>query len=364
MRLITAEQVPEAFGAMLAIREQGEHARVLSMTADFKHNPFMDLLIEFGSEEDVLAVSQFGHTHGANASFNFSQIVLTAGLVPLGANGGPRYVHQFLRSRFLSDFKGKYVTTNTSNKYVPYIGSLMGQSHIKAFTVGDRILSLGGVNATAASPLFTDVMVEFQSPKFASFVDEFIERKGDFNSESRPGRLIEHDDRNLIIIDHGHEGQSPILKSHLIDFSRTPTRIVESSNYAPSGAYRDALVSCAQKGASVITLPNHWTVFFDHHNHSRLSAVANGIAAMGARRRGLNVDNPRRQWFNHLKSCEIEYAGGERVAYIRSSNLARLAMGVGTCEVALRTTDEQLINELVEYRDQRLRPQSLHTIDN
>jgi phosphatidylserine/phosphatidylglycerophosphate/cardiolipin synthase-like enzyme len=76
---------------------------------------------------------------------------------------------------------------------------------------------------------------------------------------------------------------------------------------------------------------------------------------MAKHRRLLNVlDHLPAGQFNHFKSMVIEKQNGDKTAYIGSHNFHPLSVLFGHAEVALRTTDPALIDQIEGFIEENL----------
>lgn len=336
MQFVTSEQIPGLFEAKMAHRRPEEHAAVASMNLALDDNLVTESLVRYGTSHDVLAVDNYGHKYG------YTPRLSIVGFVPS---------HYHDPNQFIERFAGEYVVLNEPRFSLPPFDAMIGRSHIKFYRVGDWVLSLGGVNCSPYSYYNnTDGMVSFDSPDFRSFTERFVEARGDMRARG-VGEEIVLDTESKVFVDYGKRRQSLILDGVYQDVERPDVdSIVHSSNYIPFGRMDQALVEHGESGAKVEVYANHPHKFLSNH-HSNLSVFAHYMA-MYRNKSGWVDNDPER--FNHLKAIIITYKNGERIMWIGSHNFNTASVAAGTAEVALRTVNQELIDEVAQYIEENL----------
>ena len=337
MHLVDAARTAELYTKRLTEREDDEVALVATMSASLVNNLVIDGLMEFGRAGDRFAVDHYGHTYGYSPTLTWRGF-------------GPSHEHD--PEQFQAQFAGEYIVLNQPHRPIRPFDALFGRSHIKAFRLGEQILSLGGVNCSPYGfDESVDVMVDFVSAEFTEFLDRFVEARGDLRSEG-DGESITIDDEHMILVDYGRRRRSPILKSVHNDLEQEDiAEVIHSSNYVPYGKMDRTLTAHKNAGALVTVLANHPRKFLVPE-HSNLTVAGHAILA-SANRSGWIDNMPDR--FNHLKVIIIRYQDGRAVMYVGSHNYNTLSVAAGTAEVTLRTTNVDLIEEMREYIDTTLR---------
>lgn len=287
------------------------------MSVGYSNNSVTDALVEHGRPGDVFAMDYFGHRHGESGS--------------LRADGNAQ--------TFRDGFAGDYRVLNSPDRLKWLTGSVFNRSHIKAYAVGNRVLSLGGVNC--GDYFFhgnLDLMADFESAVFVDFLRKFIENNGNLRAEG-PGRRIALDDgTDEIIIDYGRKRQSLILTSLLTDLGGSFERATLSSCYAPYGRVDRILGRALKRGQQVRFFANSADKF-RLPKHSRAEKYTQRLWARAVETPWRDL-NPER--FNHMKAAVIDYANGRRITYVGSHNFHEVPVACGTAEVALRSTDPEL----------------------
>src|ERR1700722_9097058 len=160
IQLRAAQEIPPLFIARLGARATVEAASVTTYAIERAHNPLLEQFIAEAKAFDTLAVDNYGYLHGAC----------------LGMPGREQ-------KQLQQDFPGNFVVLNQPEGNGLISGSFLKRSHIKAYSVGNRILSAGGVNCTPYSFDHTiDLMADFESAEYADWLAEFSAQEGDLRS--------------------------------------------------------------------------------------------------------------------------------------------------------------------------------------
>ncbi len=332
--LVPANQVPKIFSNRIKSRQVDEAAFVTSMSAQFYDNPITQSLAEFSSSNDTFVLDYFGHWHGAIPARFMSK------------------AHQRARDLFQSTFQGAYIVAGPPPRINLTNSTILNRSHVKAYVVGSRILSLGGVNCVPASYYdFIDVMLDFESDRFASYLHKLSEREGNLRQEG-VGEEFWLDDHNKVIVDYGRRNnfygrgnESLIMNSLLNDLEKDLSAAVFSSTYIPYGKLDDALYKHVQKGHKVTFYTNKPSKFNAPYC-SRYENVLQKAYALKAKTPWLDT---RPDKLNHLKAAILTHPDGNKIAYIGSHNFHELPVWAGTAEVCLRSIDSNLIGQLEQF---------------
>ena len=338
--LVSASSVPETFNEMISKRQSDESIGLISMSMDFSNNPIIDNLLNVGLPGDYVAVDNYGHRYAHTPKLTIHGFVAS-------------HIHN--PNEFSDVFAGNYFILNTQRIRIPPLDALYRRSHIKAYAVGERILSLGGVNCTPYGFYSSiDGLVQFGSEQFRSFMDNFVKHKGNIRSNS-PGLKIVLDDSNVIIIDSGVRGVSPILDSvyHDLEDKEQVTSVSLSSNYIPFGKMNETLTRLQRRGADIEVFANSPSKFWSPY-HSYFSIGAHVCAKLFST---VEWRDPSSSKFNHFKAIIITYRSGNKVAYVGSHNFNTASVRAGTSEVTLRTVDDNFIEQLESFFNSNLRNQ-------
>lgn len=342
-----ASEVPKLFVENLQERDPNEQVLATTMSIDFGNNPITDGLVRYGLPEDVLAVDYFGHANGPSASVH------------------GRKDHTEARESFIRGFSGSYVVLGEPARHKYVEGKLMGRSHIKALSVGARILSLGGVNLTNYSYEHSvDAMLDFESEEFTNFLASFISSGGNLRHRDGSGETFQLDEENEVIVDYGKAGKSLIMERVFSDLSDDRVRAVTmSSSYAPAGHLNRLLRSAAAASHEVKVYTNSPEKFRSpdqsmvEKSMQRDDIAFELVANLMDRRATVPfTDCLPRGVFNHLKVIMLRRADGSKIVYMGSHNYHPISVEFGTAEVALRSTDESLIEQIETFIKERLAP--------
>jgi len=319
-----AEEVPAIFTDRLNSRSQDEVAQVVTMTAEFCNNQVIDALLEHGRPDDAFAIDHLGDLHGSRARLF------------RGNHEG--------QETFQEGFPGSYAILNPSS--VGRLGAtLLERSHIKAYRVGSRILSAGGVNCVPVSfHNFVDLMLDFESEEYADFLDRFIAHKGNLRDEGI-GESIRLNATSELLVDYGRKGRSSILDNLLTDLDRDPEETIVTSSYAPYGQLDEQLYRLLRRGKQVEFYANSPSKFHGPH-HSSTERWLQQYSAWRAKTPWADRLTDR---FTHLKAALLRHQNGTQIAYVGSATFHELPILAGTAEVCLRTTDDKLVGQLEAY---------------
>jgi hypothetical protein len=351
-----ANEVPEVFVERLKTRTPQERALATTMTIEFDNNPITDGLIEYGLPEDVLAPDYFGHDAGPSARMR--------------AHKG----HRQAQREFETNFPGEYVVLGEPEEEADkwYHGRVWHRSHIKALAVGSKVLSLGGVNFTDFNyENCVDAMLDFESEEFVDFLDFFIRRDGELR-DFNPKKGFNLTDQSEVLVDVGRSGGMPQVGNSLIRgrvfsdiFEEGIRSLVVSSTYAHCAYIEGALRNVAAAGNEAVLYTNSLRKFRGSHasmsegkfqREGLISTRINDLIDRQRQSRFSIIDCLPDDKFNHLKAIVAEKKDKSKVAYIGSSNFQPIPAMMGTAEIALRTTDNEVIDQIEGFIADNLAP--------
>jgi hypothetical protein len=238
------------------------------------------------------------------------------------------------------------------------------RSHIKALAVGTRVLSLGGVNfINYGYDHFVDALLDFESTEFTDFLTTFIAQDGNLRERDQPGESFALTDQSSVLVDYGKNRQSFIMESVLTDLCEAGVQSATmSSSYAPAGRLYKGLHRLAEAGKPVTIYTNHATKFQKPHASMLEKEMQDeGLAYVALGNLGRHhcvdvIDSLPKGMFNHFKAMVIEKKDKTKVAYMLSHNMHPLSVRFGTAEVALRTTDPAVIEQIEAFIEDNLAP--------
>ncbi|HEY5442537.1 MAG TPA: phospholipase D-like domain-containing protein [Candidatus Saccharimonadales bacterium] len=331
--LVPAEKVPQLFSTRIKNHHADEKVFVTSMSAQFYDNPIIQNLAKYGSSHDTFLIDYFGHWHGIRPAISM------------------RSEHREARRRFQQNFLGSYIVIGPPPRINFTNSTILNRFHIKAYAVGNKVLSLGGVNCTSHSYDFIDLMLDFESDKFVTYLNKFSEKNGNMRKDG-VGEGFWLDDHNEVLIDYGRRNnfygknnKSVILDSLLTDLEKELESVTMSSTYIPYGKLDDILFRHVRKGHPVTFYANRPSKFYPPE-HATSEKFLQRFYALKAK---TPWSDKRPDKFNHLKAAIITYPSGDRVAYVGSHNFNELHVWAGNAEMTLRTTDNRLIDQLQEF---------------
>lgn len=331
--LVPAAQVPKIFSERIRNRLPDEAIFVTSMSAQFDDNPIIENLAKYSTPKDTFVLDYFGHWHG---------------FVP---NQVMSKTHKNARSIFNKKFNGSYVVAGPPPRINLTNSTILNRNHVKAYAVGNKILSLGGVNCVPASYKFIDLMLDFKSDKFLAYLHKLSDNNGDLRQEGY-GEGFWLDDYSEVLVDYGnrknlygYKNKSVILDSLLNDLEKDILSATLSSTYIPYGKLDNILNRHVQKQRRIAFYTNKPDKFVAPH-HSSFERWLQKFYSIRAQTPW--IDN-RPDKFNHLKAAIINYPSGDKVAYIGSHNFHELPVWAGTAEISLRTTNRKLIRQLEKF---------------
>ena len=330
--LVPAREVPKVFSSRIRNRQDDENVFVTSMSAQFHDNPIIQNLMKYSSPNDTFLLDYFGHWHGVMPTRFMKNS------------------HKEARSQFQKDFRGSYIVMGPPPRINFTNSTILNRSHLKAYVVGKKILSLGGVNCTPYSyDDFIDIMLDFESDRFASYLDDFSSKSGNLR-KAGVGERFWLDGQNEVLVDYGKRNRSIILTSLLNDLGEELSSATLSSTYIPYGKLDNVLFHHSQKGRSITFYTNRPSKF-----HLPYSVLVEKLLQKSYALKAKTpwVDN-RPDKLNHLKAATITYTNGDKVAYVGSHNFHELPVWAGTAEMCLRTSDRKLIGKLERFMTENL----------
>lgn len=218
---------------------------------------------------------------------------------------------------------------------IPILGKYSGRDHIKIYIV-DNTAWLGGVNLEHSNFNNIDFMVKIKKSatveKLASLMQDNFHNK-DYETVL--------DDETRLIIDAGIPGKSRILDEAVGLVNSAKTSVQNFSMLLPDGKFLEALKKAKKRGVRVevatSSAKEHGVLL------SKAVQTASGIRYSALHQRDLPVRETRR--FVHAKYLEVD----EKVAMFGSHNLSGQGVFLGTEEIAMVTTNPQLISDLSRF---------------
>ncbi|HEX8390167.1 MAG TPA: phospholipase D-like domain-containing protein [Candidatus Saccharimonadales bacterium] len=255
-----------------------------------------------------------------------------------------------------TDFQGNYIPTTYRNRRVReavtlqkrlreagaefnWLGRLSmiaftGRTHIKWCIVDDMVYSFGGVNMDQLSTKHTDYMFTVKNDALA---DRLVAEQNRIIAADQRGHAYRShrfgDEDNMVLLDGGFLGDSIIYRRACYWAARAES-VLLVSQYCPTGKLSRLL-----NDTDAQLYFNHWT------NAGLLNRL---VIRMGMFSTKQKTSYHRRNYL-HAKFIIFTLPDGSKVAITGSHNFVRAGVFLGTREVALETTNKQVIAQLETF---------------
>jgi phosphatidylserine/phosphatidylglycerophosphate/cardiolipin synthase-like enzyme len=233
----------------------------------------------------------------------------------------------------------KLLFTNTPTK-LEHVFPYKGRNHMK-MTIVDSIAYLGGVNYADADFKFDDFMVKFTEKDIVDAIQNLF-----LNVEAGTltDKKIQINKETALIIDGGKPGKSIILKEAIRAAKSAKISISHTCQFIPDGAFLRALHKAYSHNLQVNVISP------DKNSFSRmLSGIYNlNRVAIALKRQTIPV-----YLLNNMVHAKLTVVD-ESYILMGSHNLSLSGVRVGTAEVALASTNSQLVHNLDTYFKQLL----------
>lgn len=220
---------------------------------------------------------------------------------------------------------------------IPVLGKYSGRDHKKVY-IADDIAWIGGINATENGFNNIDFMVKIINPQVVNalaIIFENIEHEEDYE-------IPTGDPQTKILIDVGNRGKSLILDTTSKYVEDSIESVHNMSMLKPDGKFHKALNDAAIEGSEVLVLtsdPNELEV-----------DLSRGIQK-------LSRMIPHRKFYNmqeggmiHAKLTIVDH----KIAIFGSHNMSSQGVFLGTEEIAMITTNPQLVRSLENFFQEEL----------
>lgn len=219
---------------------------------------------------------------------------------------------------------------------------IKGRNHIKMYIIDKEIAWVGGINLLDQGFRNVDIMVKYTDPKIIMpLYTQF--KKSD--TEKRDYEVSCTEDTTMII-DGGIQGKSLIYKNALTLTKKADKTIVFISQFLPDAFLLQEMIRKSQRGCKVtiITSPTNASAFstypqkFSYHYFKFKLKRNPGITLIHLTQKV------------HAKLLLID----DKEALFGSHNMTLVGVILGTAEIMIRTTQEQLITQLGRFIDKTL----------
>lgn len=216
------------------------------------------------------------------------------------------------------------------------------RTHIKWSVVDDVVYSFGGVNLYAAGVESVDYMYRIKSAPLSQQIHREHQRviasdKSGHNYRSHLFGTPSH----TVLIDGGKMFDS-IIYRHALSYAREAESIIYASQYCPSG-----------KLMRILRDHPRTELYFNSWRHAP-SLLNKALLRWSVWRSGVDSLYEKSQYL-HAKLMIFQMPNGETIAITGSHNFVETGNNLGTREVALETTDKNIIDQLMNFLDQEVR---------
>lgn len=220
-----------------------------------------------------------------------------------------------------------------------------GRNHMKIYAAGDTVLSFGGVNCMSSGFTHHDYLLETTDKAMADEVFNIARRLYHQGRLSRrtdvPGERRKYGTSHEVLVDYGTPNRSIIYDEACRLIDEADDSLVFITQHHPGGRMESSLAAASKKlGRQNIT------AVFNHH--SKIAGAGKWQQKVQQARSLLDAVHPD-DGFVHAKLIIARFKDGRRIALSSSHNFHEGAVMLGTAEIALRTTDTRLINQLEEF---------------
>lgn len=217
---------------------------------------------------------------------------------------------------------------------------ITGRTHSKWAVVDDTVYSFGGINLDRESFDNIDYMFRIKNPHLADLLRAEQSRihRADKGGAGIFNHTVDLDKRTKIHFDGGLIGGSRIYRRcYQLALEAKDTTVV--SQYCPTGFFMRVLQF---KGAKLYY--NHW------RNASLANRILIGLGMLTTR----SATYYHHDTYLHAKFALFTMADGSKVALSGSHNFMRGSGMVGTREVAIETSDPEIIKQLESFLEQHV----------
>lgn len=241
------------------------------------------------------------------------------------------------RIRALREMVKKFKHSGVRFHWIGQLGPILfaGRMHIKWCVVDDKVYSFGGVNLYEQGLQYTDYMFGGTDAELGNRIAKEHER---ILHGNRLGKEVHRSYQfpcasGTVLIDGGKLGDS-IIYEHACELAKQAQDITFVSQYCPTGKLGKIMQA---KGAKLYF--SHWRLARDFNRLLiRTSMTTTGYQTLY-----------HRQTFIHAKCIVYTMPDGHKVALTGTHNFVRGGVALGTCEIALETSDPHIISQLEEF---------------
>lgn len=229
-----------------------------------------------------------------------------------------------------------FTLTNLPN-LVERVFPYKGRNHMK-ITIIDEVAYLGGVNFADSDFEFADFMVRFTDSKIVEAIAKLY-TSIETRTVQNESVVINH--QTKLLIDRGSIGHSVIL-NHAVKLARSSKESIDyTCQFFPDGPLLSSLHRCFQKKQSIRTICP------PHNAFSQMFIIVFAFNRWSIKLRRKNIPIYILNKPVHAKLLIVD----KSAALFGSHNLTRSGVIMGTGEVALQSTNPELVANLQAYFD-------------
>lgn len=209
-----------------------------------------------------------------------------------------------------------------------------GRTHSKWSVIDDKVYAFGGVNLYKEGLESTDYMIKIKSDNLAQIL--ISEQKRIMKSDSHDNRYRSRSiqcEVGIIHFDGGFPGDSNIYR-RAIELVRASKKSTLVSQYCPSGKLAREL---KKKNSTV------------YYNHRNIKDPLTRLLLRYSQHTSKIISAYNRSEYLHAKLLIAQTVDGQRTALAGSHNFIGVGVTSGTREIALETTDQNIIDQLEEF---------------
>lgn len=212
---------------------------------------------------------------------------------------------------------------------------IYGRTHSKWAVVDNTVYSFGGANIDNESFENTDYMLRFTDARLAlAIINEHVRvRRADQGGGAFRSHTYKLNDQTTVLFDGGFIGNS-IIYRHACSLAKEAKKILFVSQYCPTGRL-----------AGYLRKKDVKLYFNDGKNASLVNRILIAVGRFTAKHNTLYTREP----YLHAKFIIFTMPDGHKVAISGSHNFMYGSGLVGTREIAIETTDMQIIRQLERF---------------
>lgn len=242
------------------------------------------------------------------------------------------------KSRYATDMVNRLQTSGVTcqwlGQYQPFF--FAGRTHSKWIIADNEVFSFGGINLQSRFSDERDYMFHLRDSRSADILSDIhhsIARVDRHEAYLRSSQIPT--ERGTILIDGGLPGDSVIYR-RAIELAKQAKHILITTQYCPTGRL-----------ASIIKKTAHQAYF---NEPTQANSLTRALIWFGKNRTGIK-NSYRYQPYIHAKYMVFTLDNDKKVAITGSHNFISYGGLLGTREVALETSDAEIIEQIEAYNE-------------